>query len=316
MFGLNIKHSIRCHYPDPTSPSHYRTTRSLVFDSLDKAPTDTPYYSIDQSYEDLNNPSFSLFIFGIEHAYPGYSLVNRNYSSYIFNCITAGKGTFNGKPFQRGACFYTLAGETHTMIADQEEPWESVWFSVSAPMGKKFAELLDQQSTDHMFQLSHIDELLRLFTFLIYDTKRVQNSAKFLSGALEMIFSYLKYDSSSQDKENIRISQRQKELIQRAVDYIATNLSTVTVTDLAENVHLEIKYFSKLFTQVTGISPKQYILQAKMDLASYYLSSTDYSMENITTLLGYNHRNSLTTTFKRLYHISPTEYRAIHKNGL
>jgi len=109
------------------------------------------------------------------------------------------------------------------------------------------------------------------------------------------------------------ISPRQQSLINASIDYIETHLSGVTVTELAERAHLETKYFSKLFALVTGISPKQYIINAKMDMAAHYLTSTEHSMEDITTLLGYNHRNSLTTTFKRTFHISPSEYRITHK---
>ena len=50
-------------------------------------------------------------------------------------------------------------------------------------------------------------------------------------------------------------------------------------------------------------------MKVKMNMAMHYLTTTDHSVEAITALLGYNHRNSLAATFKKIYGMSPNEYR-------
>ncbi len=315
MTGKNLRASIRKYYTDPNDPNNY-LAKTVPFVPDRNYTADVPYYCISATYRDYNNPSFSLLTFGIDHSYPGYQLIDRSIPHYIFNCIVDGKGTFNGRPFQKGTCFYTKPEDIHTMISDTEDPWLNVWFAMTAPMGKKLADLLDRQAPDQMFPISDAETLLRLMTFFIYEPSYVQTPARFAIGLIELMMSHLQIDSSALSDEMRKLSSHQREIINKSIDYIDAHLSTVTVTSLAKRAHLETKYFSKIFTLVTGISPKQYIISAKMEMATHYLSSTSYSMEEITTLLGYTHRNSLTTTFKRTFHIAPAEYRLKNKDIL
>lgn len=64
------------------------------------------------------------------------------------------------------------------------------------------------------------------------------------------------------------------EPVQRAVAYIKANLNkNISRTDVAELVHLNEEYFSRLFKQQTGETFKDYVLLEKMNMAKTLLNT-------------------------------------------
>jgi len=112
-----------------------------------------------------------------------------------------------------------------------------------------------------------------------------------------------------EEEENSTISPRLRMIIDQSIDYIRDNINTVNVQTLAYRAHLDTRYFTKVFTSVTNLSPQEFIMKTKMKIAAQYLISTDYSIEQIAEILGYNHRNCLSIPFKKRFGLTPPDYR-------
>lgn len=67
------------------------------------------------------------------------------------------------------------------------------------------------------------------------------------------------------------------------------------------------------FKKVYGVSPKQYLLNIRMNNAQNLLETTDYTVAEIAAIVGYD--NSL--YFSRIYHKqkgqAPSDYRKLMK---
>lgn len=86
----------------------------------------------------------------------------------------------------------------------------------------------------------------------------------------------------------------------------AENLS---IAQYAEMANLSPGRFMHIFTEITGVSPKQYLLRIKFERAIELLSDTDLSVAQISELVGISDSNYFSRIFKKHTGHSPGFYR-------
>ncbi len=82
-----------------------------------------------------------------------------------------------------------------------------------------------------------------------------------------------------------------------------------TVESLAREVSLSRSSFAKRFRDVVGESPMQYVARIRINLASSYLQSLDWSVSNIAEEVGYQSEGAFINAFKRQMNVSPGKFR-------
>ena len=82
------------------------------------------------------------------------------------------------------------------------------------------------------------------------------------------------------------------------------------VDDLARAAGLSKAHFSREFRRTFGESPHVYLLTRRLERAAALLRNTDYSVAEICLEVGLQGVGSFTTSFKRMYGMTPTAYRA------
>jgi len=82
------------------------------------------------------------------------------------------------------------------------------------------------------------------------------------------------------------------------------------VDDLAQAAGLSKAHFSREFRRVFGESPYVYLLTRRLERAAALLRNTDHSVAEICLEVGLQGIGSFTTSFKRMYGMTPTAYRA------
>ena len=84
----------------------------------------------------------------------------------------------------------------------------------------------------------------------------------------------------------------------------------LTVADLAEAARLSPAHFSREFRRAFGETPHAYLLTRRLERAASMLRMTDRSVADICVAVGLSSVGSFTTTFTRVYGMSPSAYRA------
>ncbi len=82
------------------------------------------------------------------------------------------------------------------------------------------------------------------------------------------------------------------------------------VDDMARAAGLSRAHFSREFRAAFGESPHTYLLTRRMERAAALLRNTDRSVAEICLDVGLQSVGSFTTSFKRTYGMTPTDYRA------
>jgi AraC-like DNA-binding protein len=97
----------------------------------------------------------------------------------------------------------------------------------------------------------------------------------------------------------------------RARDLIdASFAESLRVDDLARAAGLSRAHFSREFRRAFGESPHAYLLTRRLERAAALLRSTDRSVVAICFAVGLRGVGSFTTSFTRMYGVTPTTYRA------
>jgi AraC family transcriptional regulator len=91
------------------------------------------------------------------------------------------------------------------------------------------------------------------------------------------------------------------------LEYIHDNLAqNFSHTDLAAIANLSISRFYRVFRQGTGVSPHQYLINARIDRAMELLrSSRNPSIGHIAHQLGFADQSHFTRHFKRIVGVTP-----------
>jgi AraC-like DNA-binding protein len=83
----------------------------------------------------------------------------------------------------------------------------------------------------------------------------------------------------------------------------------LSVAQLAQEAHLSPAHFSRRFREAFGESPHQYLLTRRLERAARLLRITDWTVAEICMSVGLSSVGSFTTTFRRVYGLTPLQYR-------
>ena len=98
--------------------------------------------------------------------------------------------------------------------------------------------------------------------------------------------------------------------IEPAIAWIAANyMNEVSVEGLARLCHVSVSHFRRLFKQVLGWSPQEYLQIVRLDRACAMLYNCDYSVTEIAASVGYPSPSSFNRQFRRLYRMPPSRWR-------
>jgi AraC-like DNA-binding protein len=84
------------------------------------------------------------------------------------------------------------------------------------------------------------------------------------------------------------------------------------VDDMAGAAGLSRAHFSREFRRTFGEPPHSYLLRRRLERAADLLRTTDRSVADICFSVGLQSVGSFTTSFKRAFGRTPTEYRAAY----
>jgi AraC-like DNA-binding protein len=86
----------------------------------------------------------------------------------------------------------------------------------------------------------------------------------------------------------------------------------IGVDDMAQAAGLSRAHFSRAFKQAFGESPRAYLLTRRLERAAALLRTTDRSVADVCLSVGLQSIGSFTTSFSRMFGMSPTAYRAAY----
>lgn len=270
-----------------------------------------PYYQhyIWYTYNDRK----TVFVCGIDHSPPSFAIRDRTLNENMFTIVIDGSGTINGKAFRRGDFFTVPAGVKTTMINHPQDPWRICWFSWRGVMPTYFTKILESFTPTNVYKFHNAESVYQLFKALIYCDSYSVNASELITGFSNMILSFFDKPDTSFENSAKQFSPGILDYVAQAKQIISQEYATVSISELSQRLHLNRKYFSRIFKDVTGISPQQYLVDIRLDCSEYYLLETSYSIEQIASYCGYTSYSSFVQAFTKKYGMSPKQFKASYR---
>lgn len=249
--------------------------------------------------------------------------INRHrHSSFEFHFIASGgcKVLLDDGEFEvNGGEFYVTApGVYHTQISNHNE--EYIEYSLNCDINiiegiiSEEKHLVDVLKISQCMPHKGINHIIKLFQTALEEAyykrlgfyNKIKNvvqmllieSARSICKTTELSYEIpLKYKKS--DYRFIQIER-----------YIVDNLDNpISTKDIAVYMHLSDKQICRIIQQCKGISTKEYICRLKFSKAKELLKNTEYSIGEISDMLGFSSQYYFNQFFKKRESYSPSKFR-------
>lgn len=198
-----------------------------------------------------------------------------------------------------------------------DDPWSFYWFAFN---GISSIKLLNDAGITRSNPTIIIPEKINIIEPIEAMIKALneKNQAYLteISGYLYLTLACLQ-QSYSNNLSNAKAKNNVLQYIKNAQEFIKHNyFQDISVTDLANFVNLERTYFSKIFALYTGTSPREYIIQYRINKVCSLLRETDLTISEICQCIGITEEYYFSRLFKKKLGITPSEYRKLHYKSI
>lgn len=295
-------------------------------------------------YRELQELNPYVRICVITRTDPQWAIHNRIIYDHQFVLTSRGRGTviLDGVsyPASKGDLFLIKPGVVHSFIADPEAPFDMlvIHFDFFYERDRNFwphkkYELSEGETRENLpekYLLRDVPVFDRRMTFPDYIRLKNYTSAEVLMKKLidlntvvmpgkELIvksyfleFLYLVYTESlgvGEQGDSARAGGFEK--IRAAYEFINSHyMEDLKLEELAGLCNLSTNYFSAVFKQNTGYSPKEYIMRLRIENAKALLAQGDLSVSEIGIQVGFHDIHYFSFYFKKFEGVSPSGYRA------
>jgi len=95
-----------------------------------------------------------------------------------------------------------------------------------------------------------------------------------------------------------------------AKDFMYTNYNkSISLEELGQHACLSVNHFLRTFKQAFAVSPHQFLTQLRLQRSRMLLKTTNYPINEIVCLVGFECPSSFIRLFKSRYFITPQKYR-------
>ncbi|MGO4346941.1 AraC family transcriptional regulator [Paenibacillus sp. MCAF9] len=150
---------------------------------------------------------------------------------------------------------------------------------------------------------------------IIVMMKQLQDSVRSyqdptLNNFLATSILYELYKQCDPGTNAVKKELKQLQLYNDIADYIKWHrFEPLKVSQIADHFGYNAKYLSFLFSTISGISLKHFIMSQKIEAASFLLTDTNQSINEIAMQLGYCDSHHFMKSFKQLTNLTPTGFR-------
>lgn len=258
-----------------------------------------------------------LYQFGWEHCEPSHSFGPAMRNHFLFHYVISGTGTLiaeNSKKesisysIKSGQGFMIFPNQICTYIADAQQPWEYVWIEFDGLRAKETVELSGLCVNSPVYKAKYKDVAQTMKDEMLYIINHKDDSPFHLIGHLYLfIDSFVKSSAITQISKSNNLRDF---YIKEALSFIEQNFQNdITVEEIAACCGLNCSYFGKIFHEVLGKSPQEFLISYRMTKATELLKLTSLSIAEVGSAVGYSNQLHFSRAFKKIYGISPRQWR-------
>ena len=147
-------------------------------------------------------------------------------------------------------------------------------------------KILDESSDDWVRSIEHLSSIYYLFFLLFRDFSVTTN------------------------KENLILTERYLDRLAKITSYIKeVHTGECNLTQVADEFGFNPSYMARFFKKYMGMTFKEYLNMLRLNSAYKLLMRTDKTIEEIALESGFSNSKSFSSSFKKMYELTPFHYK-------
>lgn len=171
------------------------------------------------------------------------------------------------------------------------------------------------QITERYSQLVTSMEYERVFKRIIIELQRCQdNYEEMLTLLLRHLLIIFQRELT---REHVLKNEYLNHEMNTAVTYFNENYNRdINIEEYATSKGMSVSWFIRNFKKFTGSTPMQFIVALRVNTAQVLLEATNYSINEISKIVGYDNQLYFSRLFHKLKGDSPRDYRKTRKSEI
>lgn len=235
---------------------------------------------------------------------PDYIVNRSSFDSFLLLYIKRGTGYYLGKDNRRvelSANAFALIDCYKPHVYGACEPMEMYWVHFDGPTARELCDAILRAGSFVPKNLNRCrDTLVELCE------RTAQGGPTEAAVANRMLVNILTEFLLSDSRETAIGSTMIDDIRSYILDNLDKNLS---LESLSRRANLSTYHFARTFKRHVGVSPHDFLIDARINLAAFYLKSTDDPIKNIAYVCGFSNESTFCTTFKNRLGVTPSKYR-------
>lgn len=184
---------------------------------------------------------------------------------FLIHYVISGWGIFESGSvtyhLKEGGGFLICPDELTYYEADSKTPWEYIWVGFK---GVKARELLGRAGLSAKTPVFSDKKAKSFFEDMI----RAQNARECELVILSRLYSFIAHLAQNSTSRPEKSESVKQQYVNQAMQYIQNNyVSKISINSIASKIGLNRSYFFEIFKEQTGMSPRQYLIDFRMERA-------------------------------------------------
>lgn len=251
---------------------------------------------------------------GHQQCVANYTYNHKIPNEYHLHFVLNGAGVLevNGRQYhiKKEDIFLIPKDVSMDYYADSENPWEYIWVTFDGAFAETYLGYagLSAENPVAVSAIPTKDYLHLIEKMLNANELTFANEIRRV-GYLFEILSILIEAQNAGKREKTQHDYPGDTYVEYAITFITNNYDHIKINDIASYVGITRSYLAAIFKKKMNVTPQEYLVNFRLKKAAELLESTNMSVQDIASQIGYKDPLTFSKMFKQIYGLSPRNYR-------
>jgi AraC-like DNA-binding protein len=245
--------------------------------------------------------------------YPKHSVGPQIRDYYLIHFITAGRGVFQcrGKRYSltAGESFFIFPGEIIQYEADESDPWRYCWVALQGKQVPRLMQELEVSPESPVAAPADARRTKAAYRQLLRCLERggVKSGLQSAAYTLLILACYMR-DAATAAADGAGERGIAHQQIEQAMRYLTLQYyQPISIGQMAREMGYHRTHFCKLFKQIAGLSPYQYLTKVRMNQSALLLQES-LTIQQVASAVGYHDPLYFSKQFRKYFGVPPSRY--------